>query len=373
MTTLRDHFRNFDKARRRNSRWLETLLFKLLSRCSRTKVEAVPAQQVKKILVMRSNKRIGNMLFLIPFLRQLKAKYPHAKLDILIHSPSQRCIFEGLGINHVFTTQLSFKNVPKTIKLVSTLRRQHYDLIFMPYSSTTDTWLGAFIHGCNKIARHFGNRDLIFRHSVEVPKQRVHAALAALPLLQEGNSWASHAMALSSDERKAGWQAAEALRGQQGITLSFFRGARGGKALSDNYWQLLFASIERQLPVPVTWVEVLSPDISAPLLAQGPTFSSANFRHLAATLASLDGFICGDTGPLHLADAAGARCFGLFNQTDPTVFGCMGPSCLDLQADDLEAAAERIADQFNKELLLKQGSFAPQQIEGPSGPLVAAV
>jgi ADP-heptose:LPS heptosyltransferase len=55
---------------------------------------------------------------------------------------------------------------------------------------------------------------------------------------------------------------------------------------------------------------------------------------LSAVLAHVDIFFCADTGPLHLADAAGANCVGLFNVTTPEHFGCLGNRALNI--DDIE-------------------------------------
>jgi lipopolysaccharide heptosyltransferase I len=46
---------------------------------------------------------------------------------------------------------------------------------------------------------------------------------------------------------------------------------------------------------------------------------SSDLRHLAAVLQGVDLFVGGDTGPMHLAWAAGTRVLGLFGATDPVV------------------------------------------------------
>ncbi|MBC8674428.1 hypothetical protein H2136_22245 [Aeromonas hydrophila] len=48
-------------------------------------------------------------------------------------------------------------------------------------------------------------------------------------------------------------------------------------------------------------------------------------------------FVSGDTGPLHLAAASGVPCLGLFTQTDPARYGCLGAQHLNLVIGDRNA------------------------------------
>jgi ADP-heptose:LPS heptosyltransferase len=107
------------------------------------------------------------------------------------------------------------------------------------------------------------------------------------------------------------------------LLVAFFRGARGEKGIEDDTWHELLGQIADGAHRPVRCIEILSPDIDAPLSAAHANFQTPSFRELAAFLGQLDLFICADTGPLHLAAAGGARCLGLFTQTEPAVYGCL--------------------------------------------------
>jgi lipopolysaccharide heptosyltransferase I len=52
---------------------------------------------------------------------------------------------------------------------------------------------------------------------------------------------------------------------------------------------------------------------------------ASTLRQLTAVLAGMDVFVGGDTGPMHLAAAVGARVLGLFGATDPAVNGPYDP------------------------------------------------
>jgi len=57
----------------------------------------------------------------------------------------------------------------------------------------------------------------------------------------------------------------------------------------------------------------------------------ASPRMLAATIASADRFFSADTGPMHLASAAGVATIAFFDQTNPAAFGPIKPQDTVLQ------------------------------------------
>jgi ADP-heptose:LPS heptosyltransferase len=115
------------------------------------------------------------------------------------------------------------------------------------------------------------------------------------------------------------------------LCIAYFRGARGDKRLSDATWLSILNKFESDSNYNIQWIEILSPDIVVPLKDGILTFSSNDMRHLASCLKNMDAFICCDTGPLHLADAAGVNCIGLFNKTNPIVFGVLGNNSINVE------------------------------------------
>lgn len=65
--------------------------------------------------------------------------------------------------------------------------------------------------------------------------------------------------------------------------------------------------------------------------------SLGNLSELARFASGLALFVSCDTGPLHLAAASGVPCLGLFTQTDPARYGCLGAQHLNLVVDDRNA------------------------------------
>jgi len=204
----------------------------------------------------------------------------------------------------------------------------------MPHRSASDTLIGGFLRAKNKVAFWGPETVAVFPHAFRVEQRSNHAARSALTLLQElghpTNHPDHHRMAFSSEEMQKGEEVVRALRGDAGLCVGYFRGARGNKVISNTHWHEIRRKFDQASDNTIQWLEILSPDIEQPLIAGTPTYASADLRELAAVTRSLDLFICGDTGPLHLADAAGARCLGLFTATSIEHYGCLGQTCTNL-------------------------------------------
>lgn len=326
--------RRFDQFRRRHTTGLNASLYGLLGRDKFLLNERLPANQVKRILVVRNNPRIGNMYFLLPFLNALRDLYPTAKIDLMVISQGQANIFEGMPFEKIWVSNFSFERIFEFFKMLRQVRKQPYDLLLMPHGSTTDTIIGGLVHARNKICLWDEEKSRIYRHAIKVDQISPHAARSPLALIEAlaGHplSTVNHHMMLKQQEKDQATFEVNKIKGSRSLCIAYFRGARGNKIIPNEHWHAVRAKFDSAATEPIAWVEILSPDVKEPLTAETRTWQSANLRELGAFLAACDLFICGDTGPLHLADAAGAKCLGLFTATPIEHYGCMGDECLNL-------------------------------------------
>lgn len=136
-----------------------------------------------------------------------------------------------------------------------------------------------------------------------------------------------------------------------------------------------FAELARRLAADTGVAVAFGPgehELAAPILAAVPAAIAVDggalgLRRLAHVLGRADVVVAADTGPLHLAAAAGARCVALFGPKDPTRYGprahggiahevlfhdvpcrpcrlrdCVSPQCvLGLTVEVVEAAVRR--------------------------------
>jgi len=333
--TLKHKLRKFDQYRRSKMPLLETAFYRLINNRHSLEKHKLAKDKVKHILLIRNNKRIGNIYFLLPFVRQIRLAYPDARIDMMLNEPWQSNVFNNLGINQFYYSHFSFQGIFKFLKMLKAVKKITYDMILLPQTSAGDTVITALLDGRNKVSSYHPQRNLICIHSTRMDHPREHAALGSLSVLEGlGNTLVEpllHTLAFTQEELDRGLQASLALRNNQGrVTIAYFRGARGDKLLSEQTWLTILSKFELATNQQVQWVEILCSDITSPIKAGVKTFKTSDLRHLASVLKHLDAFICSDTGPLHMADAAGASCIGLYSHTNPKSFGVIGENTINV-------------------------------------------
>ena len=80
MSTIRDALRRFDGQRRCWTTGLERAALAWLAKRGRLPASSQPAQ---RILIIRSTNRIGNNLFLLPFLQKVRSTHPNADIELV--------------------------------------------------------------------------------------------------------------------------------------------------------------------------------------------------------------------------------------------------------------------------------------------------
>ncbi|MGY5451314.1 glycosyltransferase family 9 protein [Agarivorans sp. MS3-6] len=338
---IRTALRQFDAKRRNHSIALEVGLLKLLVRGKGRQPELLEPKQVKRVLIVRNNKRIGNMFFLLPFVNYSKELYPNAEFDLLLSEPWQGTIFDNLGLKNVYYSQFGVKSIFDFFRTISSVKKQQYDLILLPYGGSSDRIVTAMLNGKNVVAFYGAADAAVCSHTFKYQAKYKHFALSCIELLEQlglpAPAQASARLVLSDSEKQCAADELKLLLGEQNNKpcLAYFRGARGAKVIADKDWQALLAKFKQHYAGDVNVIEILSPDVTRPLAEADFSYSNGDLRKLAAFLQQVPLFFCGDTGPLHLASSAGAYCVGLFTVTNVAQYGCLGEHVVNVT--DLDA------------------------------------
>lgn len=331
-TDIKTKFRCFDRWRRQKLSSLEVYLYKVLVNKKHNERKLIAPEKVKKILIIRQNKRLGNTVFLIPFIRQVRSSFPNAEVSIVVKETWQRDIFDNMGIDAFYYSKFSFRGILNYFALIKSVRKKTFDYIITPYSSVGDTITAALLCSRNKISRYHKLRHEVFTHNFDNNSKLSHTAHDCLSIFQNMGinieSLPSHHIALTDKEIRYGKEKRRNIYNGSKRFIAFFRGARGGKKLSDSEWLEIISEVESSSEV--EWLEILSHDISGPLMKDSLTYSTKCFRQLASILSQVDGFICCDTGPLHLANSAGATCVGFYNSTSIEKYGALGQQSMNI-------------------------------------------
>lgn len=332
-------------------RWLRNAASRLLARRPAAPLAGVPALdavQIRRVIVCRRNTRMGNMLFLTPLLRALHTALPRAEIDLLIGSVDYSPLFERqAGVRRVWVMPEKGVFWPlHMLRLLFRLRRQKYDLSVEPTLNSFSNRLSARLCGARRsLGFQASNQWLQLTHPVMPDPAVRHEALMSLQLVSAAMPYAPPQpqrlqLELSTQERAAGASALASLLANHpghGPIVGFFTEATGAKRLPRTWW-LEWMTAMRQSGQILRLLQILPPEDASPLDPALPTLCETNLRRLAASLAALDLFVSCDTGPMHLASAAGTPTLGLFHASKSYRYRPLGARSLAL---DIDASAPR--------------------------------
>ncbi|MDW6005258.1 glycosyltransferase family 9 protein [Vibrio mangrovi] len=370
---LKNALRRFDRARKkRMSVFLNGFLGMIKNRTMLDDA-LLPTNRVHRIVIVRNNSRVGNTVFLIPFIRQVRQTFPHAHITLVLKSPQQRDIFAHIGVGKFVFSQFSFSRLRQCFSTLSVLRKSSFDLCLMPFGSAQDSIICALIRAKNKVAFTNQHYSQAFTHTFPEQSTHSHMALKCLSLLpqmiQTPAHKIRHQMSFSHLELSEGQSERRMICPDEGRCIAFFRGARGNKWLSDEAWLAILDKFEHSSEEKITWVEIMGPEIEAPLKSGAHIYKNASLRELACFLKYTDAFISCDTGPLHLADAADAKCIGLYTHTNPEEYGLLGERCVHIRDITAFDAAKVLRRLFHSpsDSLVKPYRFIPSQVRPLQG------
>ena len=283
----------------------------------------INAAAVRRVLAVRHDARLGNLLLLTPALRLIKTAFPSARVDVLLADKYG----DALKFNPCVDEILTARSLPR-------LRSRGYDVAFdfspqHAFSLSSALWTAAS-GAKRRIGFDRGDAARFLDDPVPPPSRRAHETANLAALVRH----AAPAAALPGDaELRTEWHfgpgelaaGAQAWRrwGLDGDSVGLFLGARAEKRLPAEWFLelcnhlrgagrrvvLMGGPAERQrlrgLTIPAG--VVVAPEL--PL------------REFAAAVVNARAVLTADTGPMHLCVAAGVPAVEIFSHTETWRFG----------------------------------------------------
>jgi heptosyltransferase-3 len=283
----------------------------------------VDPKTVHRVLAVRHDARLGNLLLLTPALRLIKTAFPNARVDVLLADKYGDALKFNPSVDEVLTA----KSLPG-------LRARGYDLAFdfspqHAFSLSSALWTAAS-GAKRRIGFDRGDAEKFLDDLVPVPSERAHETVNLASLVRH----AALGIQLPPDaELRTEWHFGpgelEAGKktwlswGLNADSVALFLGARAEKRLPAEWFLELAAHLrsagrrvaltggpaERKLLKGLTIPDgvVVAPEL--PL------------RQFAAAIANARAVLAADTGPMHVCVAAGVPAVELFSHTETWRFG----------------------------------------------------
>lgn len=297
-------------------------LVKLLPRPRRPAGPVDPAS-VRRVLAVRHDARLGNLLLLTPSLRLIKAAFPAARVEVLLADEYGDALKFNPNVDAILPA-----------RSLAGLRGRGYDLAFdfspqHAFSLSSAVWT-ALSGAKRRIGFDRGDAGKFLDDLVPVPAERAHETANLARLVRH----AAPRAALPPDadlrtewrfgpgEREAGSRAWEDW-GLDAESVALFLGARAEKRLPPEWFlelagRLRAAGRRAVLMGGPAERELLKGRAIPEGVAVAPELP---LRAFAAAIAGARAVVTADTGPMHLAVAVGAPTVELFSHTEPWRFG----------------------------------------------------
>ncbi len=302
----------------------------------------------QNILVVNVN-WLGDVIFSLPIFKALKTAYPNARIACLA-PPRVKNILENVPeINEVivYDERGRHSGFLAKLRLIDDIRRRRFDIAFLLHRSLTRALFVFLAAIPERVGYDTKGRGFLLTHKVK-PKadvNRIHRSDYYLQVIE------SYGIKVVERSYRLGVDANSLIRVNQILNINHVGpddflivvNAGGNWDLKrwppENFAKLIDGIYGQQLGKVVipgaSQDKMLAEQISnmtkhKPVVLAGQT----TLNELAALFKRANLMVAADTGPLHLANAVGAKVIGLFGPTRPEVTGPrVGANAVVLQRD----------------------------------------
>jgi heptosyltransferase II len=295
--------------------------------------------EAQRILVMRY-RFIGDTILTVPFLRNLRRAYPQAQIDVLV-GPQSGAVLEGCPyINEIITFDTTNfhkydRGTGKKRNFFSyalDLRKRKYDLVFVLKRSLSSGVLAWLTGARTRIGYDTQGRGFLLTHRVPW-RSDIHEVESTLDVLTAAGidieddyleCWISPA------DRKTVFDLAPVTKTTKQKVLFHAASAHPDKMYPISSWAKVLQGMSNQFDIEAFFTGSESDYDLYEQLQKESGISGHNLagklsiRESMALIGRMNMAICVDSGPAHLAAAAGVPVVAIFGPTDPARWGPWG-------------------------------------------------
>jgi ADP-heptose:LPS heptosyltransferase len=291
-------------------------------------------ERIERILIIRIDERVGNVLLTTPLITALEEWFPDAELDVLV-AENKRDLLHGIARVVPYEKRGFFRRPWAWFRLLRALRNRRYDVVidashwhrFSLTSAVIAAWTGAPL----RIAHDRGEAALFATETVAPPTERESEIRTKLRLMAPLGIEAPPRPMRTGLGLGAARSKMDRWLESEGLTDPIVGLAPGGRKADHRVDPAVFASLGRSAQkagasVLVLWgpgEESLAAEVGG--ACQAKAAPPTNLDELAALMRRCAVTVTNDTGPMHLSVACGSPTIALFRSGDPARWGHSEP------------------------------------------------
>lgn len=286
--------------------------------------------EVKKVLIVRPNHRLGNQLLLTPLVQEVINTFPNCKIDLFVKGGVASIVFKNYTqVEKIIQLpRKPFNNLFKYASAWFSIKRRRYDLVInADRNSSSGRLLTQLSNAKYKV---FGDwyegvemQYSDYKHTSKSPIYNLRTYLSKfncdniqkdMPLLN---------LALNDAEKTEGKKILDDLVKNDKKTICIYTNATGDKCYSESWWEAFYARLQKEYPN-YNIIEMLPIENISKISFKAPTFYSKDIREMGGIIHNTAVFIAADNGVMHLASGAFTPTIGFFSITNLNVYGPYG-------------------------------------------------
>jgi heptosyltransferase-3 len=277
---------------------------------------------VQRVLIVRPNARLGNLLLMTPLIQDVAAVFPNCKIDLFVKGNAAPVIFKNFkNIDRIIQLPgKPFKQFHTYLKQWLAIRKYTYDLVInVDPDSSSGRLSSQFSKSAYKIFGAVDEQLLSefddYHHIAKKPAYNFRKYINQLGYFVYERPVPKLNLKLTAFEIARGKLALDRLADPTKKTICLFTYATGAKCYDGIWWQEFYEKLLQNHPDHHI-IEVLPLHGASQFAGKMPCFYSKDIREIASLFSNVTVFIGADSGMMHLASAAQTTVIGLFHITD---------------------------------------------------------
>ncbi|KAA5821434.1 glycosyltransferase family 9 protein [Algibacter amylolyticus] len=300
----------------------------------------INSSEIKTVLIIRPNHRLGNQLLLTPLVQEVINTFDGCEIDLFVKGGVAHPVFEKYSqINKIIKLpKKPFNNLFQYAKSWISIKKKTYDLVInADKNSSSGRLLTQMAKARVKV---FGDIDDSIKttypdheHISKYPIYNLRHYLAKIGLDKANTDMPVLNIKLDDAEIENGNAILKDIIKNDKKTICIYTNATGDKCYSEDWWETFYRRLKQEYP-DYNIIEMLPIENISKINFKAPHFYSKDLREMGAIIHNTSIFIAADNGVMHLASASLTPCVGFFSVTNPNIYAPYGNGSVALHTNE---------------------------------------
>jgi len=306
---------------------------------SEPKIGDFKTDDIKKVLIIRPNHRLGNQLLLTPIVQEVINTFPNCEVDLFVKGGVAFPVFENYDqVKKIIQLpKKPFNNLFEYAKSWFSIKNKKYDLVINgDKNSSSGRLLTQMARAKIKIFgesyTELDNTYHDYKHISKAPVYNLRHYLSKLGFNINKNEVPLLDIKLNDKEISKGNKILSNIIKNDKKTICIYTNATGDKCYSEDWWETFYLRLLKEYP-DYNIIEMLPIENVSKINFKAPHFYSKDIREMGAIIKNTSIFIAADNGVMHLASAALVPCIGFFSVTNENIYAPYGNGSMALNTN----------------------------------------